>query len=429
MGARARRARFMPGYLVFPGGRLEPEDGEGDEGLARCASRELEEETGLRVPPQAWRDLGERVTPPLFPVRFRTRFFLAQLPSGAALPPEPPAPEEIEGLEFVEPGGLMERWRAGRALVPPPVLPLLRSLALRGGDDLDQLATRLALVNAVERAGPRIEFVPGIWMLPVRTPTLPPATHTNVWMPGTSPYAVVDPGSDDPTEVAALRAVLARRRALGHDPAAVVLTHAHPDHVAGAVGLARDLEVPLRAHVEVLAKMGAPGEALGDGDVLELGGLTLRAVHTPGHAPGHLAFHVPEREALISGDLVSSLSTILVDPEDGDMGAFLDSLRRAAALGCRTLLPGHGAPLPGEALEAAVEHRLAREARVLEALEAAGAEGCAADRIADAAYADTPQAPEPLRRRQSLAHLLHLEAQGRARRGGAGETWRVVDAR
>jgi 8-oxo-dGTP pyrophosphatase MutT (NUDIX family) len=78
LGLRSRRARFMPGHLVFPGGGLDPADGVGEEGLRRCASRELAEEAGVDVAPEAWTDLGERVTPPLFRVRFRTRFFVTE---------------------------------------------------------------------------------------------------------------------------------------------------------------------------------------------------------------------------------------------------------------------------------------------------------------------------------------------------------------
>ena len=422
LGRRARGTRFMPGNLVFPGGVLERGDGQGEERWRRGASRELAEEAGLLVSPEDWHDLGERITPPLFPVRFRTRFFLAELPAESEAPP-PPSPDEIEVLAFHAPRQVLEDWRGGRALVPPPVLPLLRALA-EAPADAARLAERLREVNAGEGRTPRIEFLPDVWMLPLRTRTLPPATHTNAWMPGGTRFVVLDPGTPEPEELAALARAVARRRGEGSVLEAILLTHAHPDHASGAGHAADVLGVPVRGHAAVLAALSGAlgsraGEPLADGEVLDLGGLRLVVLETPGHAPGHLAFHLPERQAAIVGDLLSSLSTILVDPEEGDMDAFLASLSRVQALGCRTLLPAHGAPLPARALEDALQHRRARAQRIVEALDG-GATSLRA--IAAVAYADTPAAPPPLRERQTLAHLRALERAGAV--SCSGDHWR-----
>jgi glyoxylase-like metal-dependent hydrolase (beta-lactamase superfamily II) len=264
-------------------------------------------------------------------VRFRTRFFLAELPVDVE-PPPPPSPEEIEVLAFHAPHQVLEDWRAGRALVPPPVLPLLRALE-QAPPDAVRLAERLREVNAGEVRVPRIEFVPDVWMLPLRTRTLPPATHTNAWMPGGTRFVVLDPGTPEPEELDALARAggAAARRGLVLE--AILLTHGHPDHASGARQAAEALGVPVRAHAAVLAALSRAlgpraGVPLADGDVVDLGGLRLVTLETPGHAPGHLAFHLPERQAAIVGDLLSSLSTILVDPEEGDMDAFLASLER-----------------------------------------------------------------------------------------------------
>jgi ribonuclease/clavin/mitogillin len=417
LGRRASRARFMPGNLAFPGGRLEPGDEPDRAGaFERCASRELYEETGIEIPPVAWRAAGERTTPPIYPKRFRTLFFVAEVDDDARLPAAVPSPEEIETLTFAEPRAVLADWESGSGLVPPPLLPILRAMAGEPSAGAAQLAARVAAVNAEEDASPRIEFIPGVWVLPVRTRTLPPASCTNVWMPGGRRFIVMDPGSDEPGENARLLAVIGRRRAKGDAAHAVVLTHHHRDHVSGAGAIAAALRLPVYAHPETLARIpalpaGVATHALRDGDTIDLDGTILRTVHTPGHAPGHLAFFDPARRVLFGGDLVSGLSTILVGFGDGDMDAYLEALTAASALDPKTVLPSHGPPLPGKALAATIAHRQEREAGIVAAL----ADGRSKDlsTIAAAAYAAAADAPVFLRELQTRAHLDRLVRHGR----------------
>jgi glyoxylase-like metal-dependent hydrolase (beta-lactamase superfamily II)/8-oxo-dGTP pyrophosphatase MutT (NUDIX family) len=422
LGRRARGSSFMPGYEVFPGGALEDADEPGAPGgLSRCVAREVREESGLEIPVDAWIDAGERTTPPMFPRRFRNRFFVAAVPASEGDEGLVPAEAEFDRLGFRAPESVLALWEVGRVRIPPPVLPILRLLAHGADERPVDLAARIAEANALEERAPRIEFIPGIWMLPVRTATLPPATHTNVWLPGTSSFAIVDPGATEPEEVARLDAVIERRREAGGEPSAVLLTHRHRDHAAGAPRLAARLGVPLRAHPVALEALEVSGpDAQGDdpprlvpiedGERLRLGNVSLRAVHTPGHAPGHLAFLVEEQGALIAGDLISGLSTILIDPELGDMGEYLESLRRARDLQPVQLLPGHGPPLPARALERLIDHRERREQRVLDQV---GSRPTELGAIASESYDDVPEMPAALTRRQALSHLLHLQRRGR----------------
>ncbi len=429
LGRRARHARFMPGNLAFPGGKLEPDDRPERAGaFERCASRELREETGIDVPARAWHAAGERTTPPLFPRRFRTLFFVAELDEGASLPEELPAPQEIEALTFADPGAVLQDWASGISLVPPPLLPILRRMHTELAASVARLAADIAAVNLAEEASPRIEFIPGVWVLPVRTRTLPPASCTNVWMPGGRRFVVIDPGSDDPGENARLLAVIGRRVAGGDAVHAIVLTHHHRDHVSGVSAVASALRVPVFAHAETIARIPAlPGgvapRELRDGDTLDLDGATLRALHTPGHAPGHLAFFDAARRVVFGGDLVSGLSTILVGSGDGDMDAYLDALAAVAALEPKTVLPSHGPPLPGRALAATIAHREERERGIVAAL----AHGAPQDlpTIAAAAYADAPDAPVFLRELQTRAHLERLVRHGRIAKRGNGY-WRAA---
>lgn len=421
LGLRSRESRFMPAHSAFPGGAVDGEDAPERPGaFLRCVARELAEETGLAVGSERWVAAGERVTPPMFPVRFRTRFYVTLLDGKAPAPS--PASAELDTLAFESPRAVVDGWRAGARRVPPPVLAILRALAAyEGRNEAESLARTVARANAREEREPRIEFVPGVWVLPVRTATLPPASHTNVWLPGGRRFVVVDPGSTESGEQARILRVIARRRALGHEPLAILLTHQHRDHSAGAAALARSTGLPLRAHPAVLpavAAEGVEGRPLDEGETIDLEGLTLGALHTPGHAPGHLAFHLPQADTLVAGDLLSGVSTILIDPETGDMGQYLESLGRVQALAPRWLLPGHGPPLPMKALTRLIAHRREREARILAALSVPGT----LESLARSAYGDLPQMPAALTQRQTLAHLLLLESRGTVRRA-KDATW------
>ena len=256
---------------------------------------------------------------------------------------------------------------------------------------------------------------------------MPPATTTNVWMPGGERFVVIDPGSAEPAEQSRLLEVIGRRRACGQELEAVLLTHEHQDHVSGVAALCRALNVPLRAHPLVLAAeplAAIPNrEALSDGEPIMLGGMTLRVHYTPGHSRGHIAYEIVERGELIAGDLISGISTILVEPETGSMGDYLDSLERMQANGYRMLFPGHGPPLPGKAFGRLIQHRRGREATLLEKM---GRTPLALAVIARAAYSDVPEMPQGLIELQTHAHLIDLERQGIVRRAGGDGTWERV---
>jgi len=235
-------------------------------------------------------------------------------------------------------------------------------------------------------------------------------------MPGGRRFIVIDPGSDEPAENARLLAVIGRRVATGDAVHGIVLTHHHRDHVSGVGMIASALRVPVFAHGETLARIpavpaGVATQRLRDGDTIDLDGTTLRAMHSPGHAPGHLAFFDATRRVLFGGDLVSGLSTILVGSADGDMDAYLDALAAAAVLEPRTVLPSHGPPLPGKALAATIAHREARENGIVAALADGEPKDLAT--IAAAAYAGAPDAPAFLRELQTRAHLARLVRRGR----------------
>lgn len=268
----------------------------------------------------------------------------------------------------------------------------------------------------------------GVEVFAARTPTLPPATHTNSYALGTRQLLLVEPATPFDDERRAWLGWAEGLRAAGRDLVGIFVTHHHIDHVGGADFLARALGLPLWAHAATAERLAGAvhvERTLAEGEVLQLDGPTPQAwqvLHTPGHAPGHLCLHEPSLGAVVVGDMVASVGTILIEPVDGDMQIYLDQLRRLEALQAKVALPAHGTPIDGPSALFAyyVKHRLAREAKVMAALARAGDGGGALRALVRDAYADTPEALWPLAQLSLEAHLVKLEREGRARRGGAG---------
>ena len=201
----------------------------------------------------------------------------------------------------------------------------------------------------------------------------------------------------------------------------IFVTHTHKDHSPAAQALKARTGAALHGmaalHTEWQDTGFRPDVPLAGGEVFQLpgpdGGNTLRVIHTPGHAGNHLCYLLDEERMLFTGDHVMQGSTVVINPPDGDMGAYLRSLRELMELDLDWLAPGHGflMPRPRQAMEQIVAHRLKREAKVLQAFSSRDPHSM--DRLLAAVYDDVPPKLHAMARRSLLAHLLKLRDDGR----------------
>jgi len=262
----------------------------------------------------------------------------------------------------------------------------------------------------------------GVEALALRSPTLPPATTTNCYFLGDQDFAIVDPASPWSDEQDRHLEHLASMEAQGRRPACILLTHHHNDHVAGVNALQEATQLPVVAHprtAQLLADSIRVDRFLEEGDVLVTGVHKWACLHTPGHASGHLCFFNVDTGALVLGDMVAGEGTILLDPPEGDLRAYLDSLRRLKTLGAKVLYPAHGPPLPDAlgVLDYYISHRHSRTEQVRIAASKRTYFG-AADLVPEV-YAELPQAVWPIAQRQVLCHLYFLEQAGELTRDGS----------
>jgi len=458
---RSHRMAFLGGFHAFPGGQRDASDAETrvencEDGetaaMISCAARELFEELGVLVArgaetltkgqrasllddlesgrmtfPELLRHYGLQldandftfsgrwVTPPFSPKRFDTWFFLVNCP--AKQEPYVTGDAELDAGEWIAARGAIERWQRSEVLLVPPVLHALKTLGEGLTDDLTDrfLSVRQAHGEPVRR----IEFRPGFICFPVRTKTLPPATHTNCYIVGSDDFVIIDPASPFEEEQAALASQVDELLNEGRRAREIILTHLHPDHVGGVNALVRHLggKVPVAAHqltAEALEGTIRVDRLIEDEELIELEGepgIILRALHTPGHARGHLCFYDERTGALVTGDNIVGLGSVLINPPEGKMSDYLASLERLRSLPNLTVLFGaHGPAMgnPRSKIEEYIAHRLEREANILKAVRE-GAE--TPKEIVARVYTDVHPKAHQMAERAVLAHLEKLEAE------------------
>ena len=480
---RPRHFRFMGGATVFPGGAVAEADLDprwaaasalgpseaaaalgGDDpasalGAFVCAVREAFEEVGWLAPPAAAASLGrteaddpERflhrclelgltlatdrlvpagrwVTPLGSPIRFDTRFFLAD--AGPRWEPAP-HPEEVAGCRWATPAAALGELAAGGSSMAPPTIEMLHRLG-----DYDSFAAAAAaledgapwpagahspaqagLAGTPPGRGARVtQLSPLVAVVLAPNPGVMTGPGTNTYVVGkdTGPHVVIDPATDDTAYLDAVQGAAG-------EITSIIVTHRHPDHVGGVGPLVRRTGAPVRAWGADAAG-DCPVEPLSDGAYVMAGALQLTAVHAPGHAPDHLCLLLDDdipgtgKPSLLAGDNVLGEGTAVVWPPDGDMRTYFESLKRLAALDVGRIYPGHFHPLEGgrHIIEGYIAHRRQRHEAILNAV---GAAPSTVPEIVESVYGDTRAELKQIAAHTVLAHLLMAEAKGRVLESG-----------
>jgi ribonuclease/clavin/mitogillin len=255
---------------------------------------------------------------------------------------------------------------------------------------------------------------------------------TNTYLLGTgSRRILLDPGQGIDGYLAFLEEAMERVGC--EELQEIVLTHGHPDHIGGCEQVMErfgELSVKKKPWPEVDAAYAFEITAIDDGDLVQTEGVTLRAIHTPGHAPDHLCFMVEEEGALISGDNVLGVGTTVIPSETGDLGQYMRSLHRLRDENPTRIYPAHGPCIENGVakIDEYIAHRLARNEQILAAMRDGADEVPAIVAIVYAAY---PKALHAAAGQSVTSHLLSLERNGQVERiageaeGPAAARWVV----
>ena len=404
---------------------------------------------GLTVPLDRLAYLSHWVTPPGPPRRFDPRFFVAVAPERQVASHD--GTETIDHV-WIAPAQALEEHRAGARLLGLPTIRTLRVLsefgttgelmryahanppeafpdqpwpAVRKGKPVMLEPNAPAYDEAVKldpegEGSTRAEIVPGepvevaagVIRLTAPNPGMMTGPGTNTYILGHERFTVLDPG---PANEAHIERIL---ELTGGVVDQVVVTHTHMDHSPAVA------QLKARTGCRVFgwpAPEGAgqdqgftPDDQPGHEDLIVTEAGVLKVLHTPGHASNHLCYLLLDQELLFSGDHIMQGSTVVINPPDGDMKAYIDSMYDLLAEPVRFIAPAHGFLMgqPAAVMDYLITHRLSREHKVWRALEALAP--VSLKDLTARAYDDVPAAIHGLAARSALAHLLKLEAEHRA---------------
>ncbi len=427
---RQPHLRAFPGYLAFPGGKIDA----GDEACAPshplvadfppehlgALCRELNEELGFDLAQAlagnqvlAVQPMGTAVTPAFEPYRFSAHHFAIRLHQRPHFEIDE---NEIGWSGWMHPERIWAQYENGEALMVVPTMNLIRALAEGWSGGAVQ---PFNLEYDQERELPLLELVRGVGMIPVPSDTLPPARFTNALLLGDagSGYCLVDPSPKDETSYRRLRRTLQRRR-----PDLLLVTHHHRDHHQQAPRLARELEIPLCCsritRQRLLADFGDDYltgirvRELEDGERLTRWlGREILCHALPGHDDGMLGLAPEDLSWFFVSDLAQTQGSVVIPEPEGDMRAYFDSLERVIGLSPKVVIPSHGMPAGGTwLLWQTLRHRQQRETQIRLLQQ----EGMSLHEMVAQIYPGLDDGLLPLALQNVRQHLKKLDADGSA---------------
>ena len=269
--------------------------------------------------------------------------------------------------------------------------------------------------------GNAVQVGPSIVRITAPNPSVMTGPGTNSYIVGERELVLVDPGPEIESHISLLTDAVRGRIAW------IVCTHTHLDHSPAArhIKAATGAKIAGRATAQDGRQDStfAPDRVLEDGDEISVAGVTVRALHTPGHASNHLCYLFEQQQLLFTGDHIMQGSTVVISPPDGDMQAYFASLDKVLSVQVRTIAPGHGRLIetPHDEVRRVIAHRLKREEKVFDALKRKSPGTL--DQLVPLAYDDVSEKLHPVARRSLHAHLIKLAREGRVRE--SGESWYV----
>ncbi len=470
LAQRNPNLKFLGGWHAFSGGKLEKSDAEVEvkncedidlQQFIVCAVRELFEEVGVLIVRNGEKlTRGQRVslhddlisgrstfveilndwglwidaadfeytgfwtTPNFSPLRFKTRFFIANCP-----PKQEPyeAINEMQNLEFVTPIEALNLWEKSEILISPPVLITLQELSK--SLVYSPLSLAKNLLEKSQMCDGNIDYVElnsRVIVFPLKTPTLPPATHTNCFIVGNKEFIVIDAASSHESEQAKLHKLIDQLIINGGVCKEIIVSHLHNDHHGGEVALQQylsekhRLSVPISTHKitsESLSHIKFD-KFIEDSDVYNLKDncgdiFQFKTLHTRGHARGLLAFYDEEFGFLLSTDNVVGTGSVVIAPPEGNMSEYFETLDRLKNLpNLRFLCGSHGSAIydaKGK-IDEYILHRNERETQILQAFN----EGAKTySEIVEKVYIGLPKDLIRLAEKSVEAHLEKLKREFR----------------